>query len=213
MEFKRLVEIVDHEPVFETGLLLAGKVDPDQVRRQLTRWTSAGKIYQLRRGLYALAPPFQKVSPHTFVVANRMVPGSVVSLQSALAHYGLIPESVPTTVSVTSDRPRRWNTPLGSFAFRHIRTGSISGYHYLDLGSDMRAEVALPEKALLDLVYLTPGGDAEEYLRSLRLQNLGLLDSEVLLHQARNFGKPKVSRAADRIISLAAEERVEFRTG
>jgi hypothetical protein len=77
----------------------------------------------------------------------------------------------------------------------------------------MRAEVALPEKALLDLVYLTPGGDAEEYLRSLRLQNLGLLDSEVLLQQARNFGKPKVSRAADRIISLAEEERVEFRTG
>jgi predicted transcriptional regulator of viral defense system len=213
MEFKRLVEIVDHEPVFETGLLLAGKVDPDQVRQQLTRWTKAGRIYRLRRGLYSLAPPYQKVRPHSFVIANRMVPGSVVSLQSALAYYGLIPESVPTTMSVTSDRPRRWDTPMGSFAFRHVRTESISGYHLLDLGRDEKAEVALPEKALLDLVYLTPGGDAEEYLRSLRLQNLELLDAEVLLLQAQIFGKPKVSRAADRIISLAEEERVEFRTG
>jgi hypothetical protein len=41
MEFTRLVEIVGDEPVFETGLLLAGDVDPNDVRRQLSRWTQA----------------------------------------------------------------------------------------------------------------------------------------------------------------------------
>jgi predicted transcriptional regulator of viral defense system len=71
MEFARLIEIVGHEPVFETALLLAGEVNPANVRRQLSRWTKAGRLYQLRRGLYALAPPFQKVRPHSFVVASR----------------------------------------------------------------------------------------------------------------------------------------------
>src|SRR5574337_159426 len=89
MEFAKLVKLAADEPVFETGLLLAGNVDPRDVRRQLSRWTKAGRLYQLRRGLYALAPPFQKIKPHPFVVANRMVHSSYVSCQSALAHYGL----------------------------------------------------------------------------------------------------------------------------
>ena len=58
MEFDHLVEILKDEQVFETGLLLADDVDPNHIHRQLTRWTNAGKIYQLRRGLYALAPPY-----------------------------------------------------------------------------------------------------------------------------------------------------------
>ncbi len=39
MEFRQLVEIVGDEPVFETVLLLAGGVDPADVRRQVSRWT------------------------------------------------------------------------------------------------------------------------------------------------------------------------------
>ncbi|MGQ9767067.1 MAG: type IV toxin-antitoxin system AbiEi family antitoxin domain-containing protein, partial [Anaerolineae bacterium] len=104
MEFSRLLTIIGEEPLFETGLLLAGEVDPNDVRRQLSRWVKAGRLYQLRRGLYALAPPFQKVKPHPFVVANRMARGSYVSLQAALAHYGLIPEAVPAVTSVTTAR-------------------------------------------------------------------------------------------------------------
>jgi len=121
MEFARLIEIVGEEPAFETGFLLAGEVDPNDVRKQLSRWTQAGRLYQLRRGLYALAPPFQKVKPHPFVIANHLVPNSYVSCQSALAHYGLIPEYVPVTTSVRTARPARWDTPLGSFEFRHIK--------------------------------------------------------------------------------------------
>ena len=74
MRFEDLLGVVGDEPVFEPGLLLAGDVDSADVRRQLSRWTRAGRLYQLRRGLYALAPPYQKVRPHPFLVANRMVP-------------------------------------------------------------------------------------------------------------------------------------------
>ena len=83
-----MLEIVGNEPVFRTGLLLAGDVDPVHIRRQLGRWAKAGKVYQLRRGLYALAPPYQRTRPHPFLVANHLVRPSYVSLQSALAYYG-----------------------------------------------------------------------------------------------------------------------------
>ncbi len=207
MEFDRLVEIVRDEPVFETGLLLAGDVEPNLIRRQLTRWKNAGRLYQLRRGLYSLAPPFQKVKPHPFTVANRMVQGSYVSCQSALAHYGLIPEYVPTVVSVCSCRPRHWNTPLGGFLFRHVRTDYLSSYQLMEMGDGQQALVAKPAKALLDLIYLTPEGDSVDYIRSLRLQNLEKLDTHALTSSAREFGKPKLIRAAAQVELLVRQPR------
>lgn len=210
MRFKDLLDAVVEEPVFETGLLLAGNVDPGDVHRQLSRWVKAGRLYQLRRGLYALAPPFQKVRPHPFLVANRLVPGSYVSLQSALGHYSLIPEYVPVTTSVTVGRPARWDTPLGTYDFRHIQTELLTGYWRSPMGEGQEAFLATPEKALLDLVYLEPGADSPAYLGELRLQNMDRLDLENLLRQAEASGKPKLLRAAEEITRLAATEAQEY---
>jgi hypothetical protein len=66
MNFTNLLNAIDGEPLFETGLLLVGAVNPNDVRRQLSRWTAAGKVYQLRRGLYALLPPTRKRGPTPF---------------------------------------------------------------------------------------------------------------------------------------------------
>ena len=210
MEFQQLLEIVGDEPVFETGLLLAGEVNPADVRRQLSRWTQAGRLYQLRRGVYALAPPFQKVKPHPFLIANRLVRGSYVSCQSALAYYGLIPEYVPVTTSVTAVRPGYWETPLGAYWFRHVRPGLLRGYRLIELGPGQHAFVAVPEKALLDLIHLQPGGDAPEYLQELRLQNLERLDLDELGRQARLTGSPKLERAAALVADLVRSELLEY---
>lgn len=210
MEFAHLVERVGDEPVFETALLLAGEVDPNDVRRQLSRWVAAGRLYQLRRGLYALAPPFQKVKPHPFVIANRMVRGSYVSGQSALAFYGLIPEYTPVTISVTTLRPARWETPLGTFEFRHIKQEMLYGYRAVEVSVGQTAFVATPEKALLDLIYLQPYGDAHAYLRELRLQNLDRLNLDTLRAYA-DRANPKLRRAVTRITELVHETR-EYET-
>ena len=212
MEFTRLLEIVGDEPVFDTALLLAGDVDPAHVRRQLSRWTKSGRLYQLRRGLYALAPPFQKTKPHPFLVANRMVRPSYVSRQSALAYYGLIPEHVPVVTSVTTARPGHWDTPLGRYEFRHLKAGLWRGYRLLDLGGGQQAFVAAPEKALLDLVYLQPGGDAPAHLRELRLQNLDRLDLDDLHRQADLAASPKLQRAVTHVAALARAEAQEYET-
>jgi predicted transcriptional regulator of viral defense system len=210
MEFQELLHVVGNEPLFETGLLLAGDVDPDNVRRQLSRWTAAGKLYQLRRGLYALAPPYQKVKPHPFVVANRLVRASYVSLEAALAHYGLIPEHVPLVTSVTTTRPVEYETPLGRYAFRHVKPDLLYGYQRLAVTQDQQAFVATPEKALLDQVYLQPGGDAPAYLRGLRLQNLERLDLPRLRQWAARANSPKLERAAANAAALAKEERQTY---
>jgi predicted transcriptional regulator of viral defense system len=209
MEYNSLLELIGDDPVFESSLLLAGNVDPKLIRIQLSRWVKTGKIYQLRRGLYAIAPPYQKNTPHPFLVANHLQKASYVSLQSALSYFGLIPEVVNTTTSVSTGRPERLETPLGTYEFRHVRTEFLFGYQMVELGGQS-AFVATPEKALLDLIYLQPGGDLPAYLKELRLQNTEKLDKDLLLKQSRRFNTPKLQNAVKGILQLISDESEEF---
>jgi len=207
MNFEQLLYIVADQPLFETGLLLSGDVDPNDVRRQLSRWVSSGKLQQLRRGLYTLAPPYQKISPHPFLIANFLMPGSYVSMQSALAYYGLIPEYAAQTWSVTTARTAHWT---GGFQFQHLAPYLFFGYQRVKLPQEQSAFVATPEKAILDLTHLTPNADDIDYLRQLRLQNLKQLNLERLSKFVQRAGKPKWRQVADHITRLAQEESAGY---
>jgi hypothetical protein len=208
MEFSALLETLQDEVVFESGLLLAGDVKPNDIHRKLSRWVGQGRIYQLRRGLYALAPPYQKQQPHPFYVANRIVRGSYVSAQSALAYYDLIPEYVPSVVSISAGRPNTWSTALGSFMFRHIKSEYIVGFEWIELGDGQSALIANPEKALLDLIYLTPKSNSKGFMLELRLQNLDTLNKVRLRKSAEIFQRPKMDQAVE-VIEAMLEARVE----
>ena len=209
MEFNDLLDLVGEEPVFNSALLLAGDVNPRLIRQQLSRWVKSGKVYQLRRGLYALAPPYQKCKPHPFLVANYLQRGSYVSLQSALAHYSLIPEVTYVTTSVSHCRPEKIETPLGVFEFRHLKRDLLFGYELQDLGGQS-AFIATPEKALLDLIYLQPGGEKEAYLTELRLQNLDQLNPERLRVYTERFKMLKMREAAERLAKAIEREKSMF---
>jgi hypothetical protein len=138
------------------------------------------------------------------------VPGSYVSVQSALGYYGLIPEYVPINMSVTTRRPAEWQTPLGVFVFRHLAPHLFYGFQQIELLEGQRALVALPEKALLDLVHLTAHGADPAYLAELRLQNLDILDCDQLQALAKQAAKPKWLAAAKQIAVLIEEEKAAF---
>jgi predicted transcriptional regulator of viral defense system len=206
MKWESLLALVADEAVFSSALLLSGDASVRQVRLQLSRWTNTGRLLQLRRGLYALAPAWRKVEPHSFLVANRLQRGSYVSLQAALAWHGMIPEHVPVVTSVGPGRPETIRNPLGAFQFHHLSDRLRFGYSRVEVVPRQFAFVASPEKALLDLIHLTPGADGEEYLRELRLQNLAAIRMSVLEELARRSGKPKLIRAAQRVGPLLAAE-------
>lgn len=210
MTFSDLLRLVSDQPLFETGFLLAGDLDPADARRQLSRWTRSGKIVQLRRSVYTLSRPYRRVEPHPFLIANSLVRPSYVSLQSALAYHGLIPEHVAVVTSVARARPGRRTTPLGEFDFRHLRSGLFFGFRPFEVVAAQMALVALPEKALLDLAALTPGADEAGFLEGLRLQNLERLDRDRLARFAAEAGSPKLRRAAVVLQRLAEREAEEY---
>ncbi len=207
MKWPDLLHLVANEPVFNSSLLLTGNVSPGDIRKQLSRWVRTGRLMQIRRGLYVLADPFRKASPHPFLIANRIQKSSYISLQSALSYYNMIPEYVPVVTSVTTGRPERLNTPLGSFIFKHVATEWFSAYRNIDLGDRQNAFIATPEKALLDLVYLTPGAQNLSYLKELRLENLDRLNDNILMILAEMQGGKKLMEAVKNILKLKNREK------
>lgn len=116
----------------------------------------AGKIIRLKRGLYVVSPKISRVALSTELIANHLYAPSYVSMQTALRYYGLIPEAVYTTQSMTLKHTRTFDTPVGRFEYRiisrkafHIGVTSINKQNYAFL-------IATPEKALCDLIANSP---------------------------------------------------------
>ncbi len=212
MKWNDLLGAVGAEPLFETGLLLVGDVDRADVMRQLSRWVAAGKLLQLRRGLYAFAGSQMRGlrTPGPYEIANRLVPGSYVSLSSVLASAGLIPEYVPVTTSITTGRPARYITPLGTYVYRHVKPAMFWGLESIELGPGVRTFSAAPEKALVDLLYLESDAADPAYLEELRVQNLDRLRLDVLEMMAVRCGVKRVIRAVSLIAEMANEERSSY---
>ncbi|NJN83747.1 MAG: hypothetical protein HC802_16710 [Caldilineaceae bacterium] len=78
--------------------------------------------------------------------------------------------------------------------------------------AEQQAFVAYPEKALLDLLYLTPNADDPLFLQELRLQNLERLNLEQLHGFAERMGSLKVQRCVHQVRRLADDEKKGFDT-
>jgi len=134
-----------------------------------------GELIRLRRGCYRLATAISGTAPHPFVVAQALRPGSYVSLESALSVRGLIPEAVPSTLSIVPGRRRDDMTvpEHGSFLFRPLalnRGYFLEGVERLVLDGQA-ALVACPWRALLDrcALFKADWRGLSDLLNSLRI--------------------------------------------
>ncbi len=200
------MQLAGDTPVFTTASLLAGARSPERVRRQLGRWVKAGKIIMLRRGVYAIREPYARRTLHPFLAANALRKASYVSLQSALSYHGMIPEHTPAVTSVTTRRPESLETPIGRFTFRHVNRRLFFGFGEREVAPGQPALVAGPEKALIDLLYLTPGSDDRGYLEELRLEWDVDFDFEVFETGVERTRSPKVTRAARHLHELRDQQ-------
>jgi predicted transcriptional regulator of viral defense system len=171
---------------------------------QLGRWHNAGKLIQLKRGVYLIAEPYRKVEIHEPFLAQTLKHPSYISLEKALEFHGLIPEAVPVYTSVTTKRPGRFVTEIGSFDYRHIQRPFFWGYESVERHGQI-GFVAMPEKALLDFFYLNRVAVTESYLREMRLQNTEKVNLKRLTEFASHFNKAPVKSAATTVARFIRE--------
>lgn len=124
----------------------------------VNRAMNTGELLRLRRGLYMLPEKYRSQPCHPYVLAQKLVPGSYVSVETALAFHHWIPEAVYSTASIVPGRKvKAFNyDSLGRFTFHPL---AFQVGYFLELVERVQfgkqpALVARPIRALLDLVCL-----------------------------------------------------------
>ncbi|MFW6124433.1 MAG: type IV toxin-antitoxin system AbiEi family antitoxin domain-containing protein [Acidobacteriota bacterium] len=191
MKWENFVEKYGDLPVINTENLLVGKGEDDSVRVQISRWLKAGRLIQLRRGIYVFADQYRNAEIFEPLIAWILRNPSYISLEKALEYYDMIPEAVPVYSSVSPKRTGKFISQLGTFSYRHIKTELFWGYKSVTLNKQT-GFMAHPEKALLDLAYLKHIKPSLGYFKELRLQNTKKLDMDKLYEYAQRFKKPKM---------------------
>lgn len=127
---------------------------PNFERDNLLNWQKKGVLLRIRNGWYSLTGEI-KTLEHAYFTANKIYFPSYLSLESALAYYGWIPEGVFTFTSVTTLKTNVFDTPKGRFRYSTVKPALFFGYKILYM--DGRGiKMAEPEKALLDFLYFHP---------------------------------------------------------
>jgi predicted transcriptional regulator of viral defense system len=147
--------------------------EPDFDRNNFVRWTKKGLLIRLRQGYYTF-PEYKTKPDFSLYFANRIYRPSFISLHTALAFYGMIPEAVVQITSVTSIKTINFTNDFGEYVYKSMREDLMFGYDIKPIADGRTLQIARPEKALIDLLYLYPFYGSAGELEDLRLDEFFL---------------------------------------
>jgi predicted transcriptional regulator of viral defense system len=203
MNFRELEAKV--RPLLAFNLNDVRKIDPDFHRQQLSYWLKKGFITPLVGGYYRLA--YQEVNQtYLLMLANRNYEPSYISLESALAYYQVIPESVLGITSVSSRKTKQYDSAWGRFNYRSIKPLFMFGYNLVvGPGGILKFKIASLEKAVLDYLYLNSGMNALEDFYGLRWSRHQLqhLDNKSLYTYLKIFGNTALDSRVSVLMAYA----------
>ncbi|MBN2894017.1 MAG: hypothetical protein JXL97_19260 [Bacteroidales bacterium] len=140
---------------------------PSFEKNNLTRWAKQNMIIKLRNSWYSF-PEYLKTSNIQHFVSNKIYSPSYVSLHSALAFYGIIPEAIVQTTAVSSLKKANFENVFGTFSYQQILPELMFGSEQKTFQNNHSLFFATPEKAILDLLYLYPQYSNEHEIIELR---------------------------------------------
>lgn len=141
-------------PITSSNLqsLLAGYKRPND---KISEWIKSQTLIPIRRGLYVVGDNWRDKPLSLPLIANRLYGPSCVSLDYALAWYGLIPERVVEITSVTAKRSRIFDTTVGRFSYTTVPLKSFAIGLTSTQQDGINFLIASPEKALCDKLLTT----------------------------------------------------------
>jgi predicted transcriptional regulator of viral defense system len=149
------------------------KINPGFHQPQLMDWLERGYIRSFA-GEYYYLPENDVDEVFLFVGANTLYMPSYISLESALAYYQVIPESVLGVTSVSSRKTKQFESQWGIFSYRSVKPLYMFGYEVIDPNGRWKYAIAKLEKAVLDFLYLNPHINTIEDFEGLRWEKSAL---------------------------------------
>jgi hypothetical protein len=118
----------------------------------------SGDLLRLKKGLYLLPPVISGIKISRELIANHLYGPSYISMESALAHYGLIPERVYAVRSASLKRAKIFSTQFGTFDYVKVPENYFSlGIETVSDNNGVSFLLAAREKAVCDMIFATSG--------------------------------------------------------
>ena len=166
-----------------------------------------GYILCLRQGFYCF-PEYLRQPNFAFVVSNYIYKPSYVSLHSALAFYGIIPEAITQITAVSSLKTASFDNAFGRFSYMKMKPELIFGYAQKPF-ANRSLLIATPEKAILDLLYLYPFYNTPQEIENLRFDE-DFMQNELnvaqLIEFAGRFGNKELEKRMGILMDLIAHK-------
>ena len=165
-------------------------------RTKLNHLLKIGALIRVKKGIYIFGKNFARHPYSSEILANMIYGPSYVSLEWACQYYRLIPEKVTTVTSVTTQRSRQFQTPLGLFTYDHLPIQVFPvGVTLINFSEKQHGLMATKEKALADLLVIRRGSfSSKKHLRETLFEDLRIeeedfgslnLDLLKMIYQAR----------------------------
>ncbi|MDR1198255.1 MAG: hypothetical protein LBK94_04480 [Prevotellaceae bacterium] len=164
-------------------------------RNKIASMEKHGEIIRLKKGLYVVSDKISRKSVSRELIANHLYGTSYISLETALAYYGMIPERVYTVRSMTTKRAKNFTTPFGSFEYKTVSSDYFSiGLRQEIIENRYAFLIATPAKAVCDMIVATPN----LRLQSVRAMQTYLLeDLRIDLDAIKNLDKSIVEQCIE----------------
>jgi len=174
---------------------------PDFDNRRLVEWQQKGYILKVRRAYYCFEER-RKDEQFLYFSANKIYNPSYVSFESALAYYNIIPEGVFITTSATTRNTANYETTIGNFTYKHLKSVLFFAYKLIQ-GDGVMIKIAEPEKVILDYFYMNKLNSIVEMegMRFNEIQVKEIIDFQKLEKYQKIFD----SRVLDKRIRLFKE--------
>lgn len=168
--------------------LLGKAYSYDELRKQISLLSKRGWLVRIKRGVFAVASleshNFANISP--LVLASIFVPDSYVSFELALNHYGLFDQLPKRVISVTPNKPKKFNFQNAEYLFSKIKPNLYFGFREVSI-DNQKANIAELEKVVLDYLYFRNDTYSVDFLLEKLRENRADFDFNKLQKYALKY--------------------------
>ena len=166
------------------GILLSILGEYRSPNDKIVRMIDEGLVTPIKKGMYVVSPEITGIPISLPLVANLLYGPSYVSMDYALAYYGIIPEMVVEVTSMTTKRGKAYDLSIGRFSYTHSQPELYSiGIDRVENPDQTGFLMASPEKALCDKLIFTRNLNvrSKRALHELLFDDLRI-DEDALVH-------------------------------
>jgi predicted transcriptional regulator of viral defense system len=177
--------------------------EPDFRSDRLVDWQKKNYIQKIINGYYIFTD-VEKSDLLLYLIANKIHHPSYISLETALQHYRVIPESVFQVTSLTTNETREFNTEVATFVYSSVKNELFFGYSLIEF-QNLKIKMASLEKAMIDFFYLRAQYNSFDEIDTLRLNYNELsenLDISNLMKYVDYVGVKSVEKRIDKLLKL-----------